>query len=673
MEQKLTYLADVLRMDPNLVPDIDKNFLTRDFVKTKRFSPVIYDKSQSMPERDHPDYEAWWIEQYRRCIMGYIVPNATRRGHSIWIPGRMYFYLNFWIIYALLDNGERKDKRNPKFTSLDYFKFMVIELMFMMKKDNMFPKSRQKGFSEYGASNIAYNFIFIPGSVNVIVAGQGDYAEKTMQNVIGGLEHLGDSEFYKQRKPNRSEYIKSSYTELYINEETGEKRTLYKGYGSEVYCITAKDNTQAVSRLSPFFILYEEIGKWKKGTLKETSEFVKPSLFAEGRKTGYQLFIGTGGDMEESVADVQQMAYNPASFGLLEFTNIWEETDIQVTGKVAAFVPSYEFEIIDEDGNSLIEESKKSIIDDWNSKNTKERYRAITQKPFFLSQMFMLTSGGFFGEDTLVAINEQKRKILLDPSLNISFNSRLEWVDSKDWSKGVNCIPDEDGEFIITQRPETDSHNKVYVNLYNAATDSYDKPESETSDSKGSCTIWKNVINMDHSGNHWVARVTERPTEEEGGSYKFYEDTIKLCMYYGEALNTIEYSNVLIFDYYKRKGFEFLLKERPSIVISQHVEDPKANQRYGIEQSFVPHALNMLRDRLKDNDFELIYKTFDLEILEAWGKFKRQKGYNCDITISCAFNIVSAVEDEEVSVYSSGDLEDEDYGGYTVDYNGNLN
>lgn len=63
-----------------------------------------------------------------------------RRQH---IPGRLYFYLNFWIIFAMFDNGERKDKRNPKFTSLDYF--MVIELMFYMKEDNMFPKSRQKG------------------------------------------------------------------------------------------------------------------------------------------------------------------------------------------------------------------------------------------------------------------------------------------------------------------------------------------------------------------------------------------------------------------------------------------------------------------------------------------------------------------------------------------------
>lgn len=673
MAQKLTYLEDILKSNPEWVPDFDKNCLTRDFVNTKRFSPVIYDKDEAMPDRDHPEYETWWEEQYRRCIMGYLVPNATKRGHTIWIPGRLYFYLNFWVIFAKLDDQDRKDKRNPKFTSLDYFKFMVLEMMFCFKKDGMFPKSRQKGFSEYGASNIAYNFIFLPGSVNVIVAGQGDYAEKTMQNVIGGLNNLGESEFYKRRKPDRNDYLKATYTEVWEDPETGEKRTLVKGYGSEVYCITALNNTQAVSRLSPFFVLYEEIGKWKQGTLKETSEFVRPSLKAEGVKTGYQMFIGTGGDMDESVADVQEMAYSPSSFDLLEFDNIWEENQIQVTGKVAAFVPSYEFEIIDEDGNSLIEESKQSILAEWAIKNSTERYRAMTQKPFYLSQMFMMTSGGFFGEEALMRLNDKKRQILIDKSLQIAFKARLEWKDSTDWGKGVECHPDEDGEFIIQQTPECDTKGIVWVNLYNAGTDSYDKDESNTSFSKGSCTIWKNVKDANHTGRHWVARITQRPSEEEGGAYKFYENTIKLCIYYGHCLNTIEYSNILIFDYYKRKGFEYLLKERPEMVISQRVQDAQASQRYGVEPSFVPHGLNMLRDEVKRDNFALIDKLFDIEIIEAFGKFKRVKGYNCDITISCALNIISAVEDEEVGVYSESEEEDDDFGGYKLDNNGNIN
>ena len=115
-EIKLTYLPDILEISRHLVPDLDKRCLTRDFRDTKRFSPVIYDEEEAMPEIDSPLYDTWWIEQYRRCIMGYIVPNATKRGHDIWIPGRMYFYLNFWVIFAKLDTADRKEVRPPKFT-----------------------------------------------------------------------------------------------------------------------------------------------------------------------------------------------------------------------------------------------------------------------------------------------------------------------------------------------------------------------------------------------------------------------------------------------------------------------------------------------------------------------------------------------------------------------------
>ena len=495
-----------------------------------------------------------------------------------------------------------------------------------------------------------------------------------MQNVITGLDNLGDSEFYKRRSPNRSEYIKALYKEDVFDEVTGEKRTLVKGYGSEVYCITAKDNTQAVSRLSPFFILYEEIGKWKKGTLKETSEFVRPSLRAEGVKTGYQLFIGTGGDMDESVADVQEMAYNPESFDLLEFDNIWEEQEIAATKKVCAFVPSYEFEIIDKDGNAMIEESKKSILELFDKKKPTEKYRAQTQRPFYLSQMFMVAGGGFLGETALMKINDKKRWILTHPEENIVFKADIDWIDPSDWQKGVILVPNEEGVFIIQQKPEYDGYGKVWVNLYGAATDSYDKDESNSSFSKGSCTIYKNTLDAKHTYNHWVARVTERPSESEGGSYKFYEDTIKLCFLYGECENLIEYSNVLIFDYYKRKHVEYLLQERPSMVISQFVENGKASQKYGIEQSFIPSALNIWRDHIKKDDYAVIDKTFDLEMLEAWAKFRRDKNYNCDITISCALNVASAVEREDMAVYSNGEEEDDDdFGGYTMSEDGYIN
>lgn len=665
-DNKLTYLGDILSIHPEWVPDYKNDFRTNDFIDTKRFSPVIFEPSEKMPERDNPEYDQWWIEQYRRCIKGYVVPKATKRGHDIWIPGRMYFYLNFWPIYGKLDGVGRKGIRPPKFISLDYFKFMALEVMFHESTDQAFGKARQKGFSEFIACNIAYNFTFIPGTVNVVVAGISDYSEHTMENVLRGLNDLSETEFYKRRKPDRSDFVRAMYTEKVeiLDQDgigTGSYATVTKGFGSEIYALTAKDNPQAVSRLSPFFIVYEEVGKWAKGLLLETMKFVKPSLYAEGFKTGYQVLIGTGGDIEESVADVQNIMYNPEKHGMKGYKNIFEEDTTITTGKVGCFIPGYLFEIIDEDGNSLIEESIKSIIEG------RKKEPDCTQKPLYLSEMFMVNSGGYFGKDIIDHLNARKRMILNHKELQVEQRGTLEWYDPLDWSKGVEWRPDENGAFIVIEHPDKDIGGKDFVNLYNGATDSYDKDESETSESKGSITIWKNFLNANHTYRFWVARLTQRPTEEEGGSPKFYENTIKLLIYYGSPQNLIEYSNVLIFDYYKRWGYEHLLKERPSLVISQYVNDPKANQRYGIEQSFIPHALKMLKEELRADDYALINRLYDVEMIEKFAQFRTTGKYNCDITISCALNIASATEDREVEVFSESEYENsnlDDYGGY---------
>lgn len=664
---KLTYIGDILSEHPSWIPDWDKDCRTNDFVNTKRFSPVIYNPSEAIPDRDNPEYDLWWHEQYRRCIKGFVVTNATKRGHSVWIPGRYYFYLNFWKIMAKLEGVDRKGFRNPRFTALDYFKAMSIEVMFYESVDQVYGKSRQKGFSEFIASNVAYNFTFIPYSINVIVAGMSGYAEHTFDNTVRGLNDMAMTEFYKHRSPDRGDFKKAMYTEKVEDVDEngfglGTFTTIVRGYGSEIYCITAKDNTQAVSRLTPFLIVYEETGKWKRGSLIETSKFVKPSIHAEGVKTGWQVFIGTGGDIEESVDDMQKLMYTPRDYGCKAYKNIFEEDATVTSGDVGCFIPGYYFEIIDEDGNNLIEESIADIL------KKRKDITDCTQKPIYLSEMFMITSGGYFGKDIIDKLNSRKRLILNHKELQIEQRGDLEWLDSKDWHKGVRWVANPDGIYIVVEHPKKDSYGNNYINLYNAATDSYDKSESQSSESKGSITIWKNALSANESFDFWVARLTQRPTEEEGGSPKFYENTLKLCMYYS-CKNLIEYSNVLIFDYYKRWNMQYVLKERPAIVIAQNVNDPKATQRYGIEHSFVPHALRMLKEKLKADDYSVIDKLFDLTIIERLIKFKVSSDYNCDITICLAFNIASSIEDRELEVYTESEDEEDEYFGGFIQYN----
>ena len=109
------------------------------------------------------------------------------------------------------------------------------------------------------------------------------------------------------------------------------------------------------------------------------------------------------------------------------------------------------------------------------------------------------------------------------------------------------------------------------------------------------------------------------------------------------------------------------------MVISQYVQDGKAAQRYGVEQSFIPHALNIWRDKMKQDDFAIIDKMFDIRQIEAFAKFKKSPKYNCDITIASALNVASALETQEFAAYSEGEeLEEDTYGGYVSENNQNI-
>ena len=161
------------------------------FIGTKRFSPVVY--QNDMPEEGTAAYRMWWREQYKRCLYGYKVPDAIEKGgdvfvdgvNAIWndkkdyvylpdygvyikdrtihIPGRLYWYLNFWPIYGLDRDTGVKSLIRPRFTDLDYEKALTLEAMFYNEKDDLDGKARQKGFSEWIAAICAHFFTFLPG------------------------------------------------------------------------------------------------------------------------------------------------------------------------------------------------------------------------------------------------------------------------------------------------------------------------------------------------------------------------------------------------------------------------------------------------------------------------------------------------------------------------------
>lgn len=680
------------------------------FVDTKRFSPVVY--SNDMPPKESPLYRKWWFEQARRCIHGYKVPDAVIPGggevfidgvNAIWtkdkrhvylkdygvwikdrtvhITGKHYWYLNFWSIYGY--NQERKVKGiiKPRFTDLDYEKAITLEKSLREGKDNLEAKARQKGYSEWISAVLGWFFTFVPGCQLLIVAGETKYSEHTMENTIRGLDLLADTEFYKHRAPNKvNEHVRASYVET-VKLPNGNKIQKVNGFQSNLYCLTAKDNPQVASRLSPLFTVFEEAGIWKEGMLIETAEYIRASQYAEGKKTGWSYYIATGGDMESSVIDVKKMFYNPKDFHLLSFKNIYEEND---GGDIAHFTPAQKFKLMDDDGNSLIKDSMITIDEERvNQKDASKRYRMITQQPVKPSEMFMMSGGGYFGENLILKLNERIQLLNNHRSMQVGFSGNWFWKDVTDKRKGVywSNEPDQYGIkwFWKLEDPYMEKDPKTGIayipdGLYKQGTDSYDKDSAPNSTSLGSSHVIKGFHKNSPGYGKFVSRLIGRPTEEMGGAMYFYDLVMRQNIAYNTK-NLIEYSNLRIFQVYEQYGMLDYLALRPDFVIANWVKLSKTQNRYGIDPNTKIYWLKALRDFLVDNNFAQVDNLFNEEQIRAFINFRYHPDYNCDETISSALCVVQ-LEEEKMKM-SSGDFSEEEnnikeYFMFTKDEYGNI-
>jgi len=659
---------DMFHWDPSEIPTTKK-----DYAKFLNDNNIIIDND-------------WWDKQHHRCINGFTVPNAIEPGgdafvdeedafwnetskerylpeydytippNSVYIPqydlliknrevhitGRHYFYLNFWPIYRLDKEKGIKDRLPPKFIDLDFFFARRIEMMFEQEKDDSEAKARQKGFSEkMGGMVLGYNFHFVRNSVSIVAGGVSDDADHTMENFTIGTQKLINTQFYKDRSKSESDYYRAKY------------------FGSEVRALSFKDNAQALSRFTPFMVIYEEVGKFKKDLVIQAKGFVDASLKAEGKKTGYAIYIGTGGDMEEGAADLENIHYDPAAYGNLVFRNKWDRDneEIRYTGH---FTPAWLFRIIDEDGNSLKEESVKDILRERAMKKGKDKYTHITQQALYASDAFLISSGGFFGEDVARMCNDRRAYLKTHKEANRVMTGILRWKKSlANWNAGVEFVEKEGGWFRLLQgEPIYDGNGIPYVHLYKVATDSYDQDEAFTSNSKGACWVKKGFLNAETSYNKYVGGFLDRPTMAEGGREVFYERTAMVTVFFGTQ-NLIEHSNLLIFDWYNRHGMSSLLKLKPEFALAKMVINSKTSNIYGIDPSTKPHWLRMQADYLKNE--ENINKCDFEELLEAWARFKYRPGvirYNCDITIATSLCTVMEDDEKEMMVYSASDKEE---------------
>lgn len=605
------------------------------FVDTERFSPVVTDGIPPYRKGSF-EYGFWWKQQRKRCLEGYTVDGVS-------ITGLHYFYLNFWKIKSLKnDKAVRKSYNHPRFLEIDYDFFWAVENARNAGKHLCVAKRRQVGYSEKAACVAAYEFLMFPKSQTVIVGGEKVYAEDTMLKCHSGIAQLKDTEFYKRKTGNLDESIARF-------KEKGDKE--YRGYMSELHCMTAKDNAQCMIGKTPSLVIFEEAGKFR--NLKDTFNYIRPALEVGGKAVGFALIFGTGGEMETGADQLMDIFYSPEAYGMMEFddehSEDWDPTD-ENRKKVGMFVPAWQFMIIDEDGNNLKEESLTSIIAKRENarlaKDHKTYFNSLTQFPIYTEECFLISEGNVFNS---AKINRRLAEVRKNKYLSaLPKKVLLSW--EKHEGKIIGVKVKEVGEdysgdcFLIYEEPERDGNGNIPHGLYKAGTDSYDRDEAVDSPSLGSISMIKGFFKASSTAKKFVARYTGRPETSD----EFYEKTALLCMYYGAALNLIEYSNLGIFKWYTNKHLDYLLKERPEVAYA-NVKNSKMQNRFGIDPQTKREWINQLNDYIEEH----VDSIDDAEMLTKLLKYKADKSYNCDITISAALAVVHMNDDENILVTSS--------------------
>ena len=450
-------------------------------------------------------------------------------------------------------------------------------------------KSRRKGYS-YKDGAICANVYNTVRKAQVIIGAFEKkflYPKGTMGMASDYLNFLNEHTGWAKSRDytDKVDHKKASYREnvngTYIE----------KGYQSEIFALTFKDNPDAARGKDGKLFLLEEAGAFP--NLKDSFNAIAPGLTAGAFITGQIIIFGTGGDMESGTVDYADMFYNPAAYRLLPFVNIWDENAENTT--CGFFHPvTWNMEgFYDEQGNSDIEGATEFELERRRQKMEAASSSTIVEKhmqeyPFSPSEAFLTVSTNNF---PVVELRNQLNKVRAEHLQTIK--GTPVFIERKDGR--IVAKPDLEGKLkpIYNYKVKQDDISGAVViyeypvdsppkGLYKIGFDPYSQDEGT---SLAAIYVYKSVHSGTYSKNIIVAEFVGRPQEADDVS-RIASQLADL--YNAEIMHENEVSHVK--NYFRRIKRLDQLAVQPDTVISKNVKASKVARVYGMH----------MNDQLKD-------------------------------------------------------------------------
>ena len=450
-------------------------------------------------------------------------------------------------------------------------------------------KSRRKGYS-YKNGAICANVYNTQRKAQVIIGAFEKkflYPQGTMGMASNYLNFLNTHTGWAKSRDetDKIDHKKSSY------KTTVNGITSIKGYESEIFALTFKDNPDAARGKDGKIFLLEEAGAFP--NLKDSFNAITPALGGGRFITGQIIIFGTGGDMESGTVDYADMFYNPTAYRLMPFMNIWDENAENTT--CGFFHPvTWNMEgFYDEQGNSDIEGATEFELDRRREKMEAASSSVIVEKhmqefPFSPSEAFLTVSTNNF---PVVELRNQLNKVRAE-HLQIVKGTAV-YLERKDGK--VIARPDLEGKLkpIYNYKVKQDDISGCTVvyeypvdnppkGLYKIGFDPYSQDEGT---SLAAIYVYKSIHSGTYSKNIIVAEFVGRPQEADDVSRIA---SLLADLYNAEIMHENEVSHVK--NYFRRVKRLDQLAIQPDAVISKNVKNSKVARVYGMH----------MNDQLKD-------------------------------------------------------------------------
>lgn len=625
----------------------------------------------------------YWEEQLKRCKEGYEVDGERITGHH-------YMYLNFCQIQIVQKvEGSKASKKYttfPDFWDGDYDYFWSLEIARNgILKENLerlklkvkphpdhlgggyhmiVGKSRRKGYS-YKNGAICANYYNTERKAQVIIGASEKkflYPKGTMGMTSDYLNFLNEHTGWRKSRDyvDKQDHKKASYKKKVNGTD------IEAGYQSEVFALSFKDNPDAARGKDGIVVLLEEAGAFP--NMKDSYAAIFPALTAGSYITGQIIIFGTGGDMESGTVDFADMFYDPETYQLMPFINIWDDDAENST--CGFFHPvTWNLEgFYDEQGNSDIEGATEFEMERRQKKLKSSSGSTAYQKhiqefPFKPSEAFLTVSTNDF---PIVELRNQLNKVIREKLMLIKGTPVELGRDSK--SGKIVATPDLNHKLrpivhykvkesdltgcpIIYEFP-----NNPPRGLFKIGYDPY-RQDQTTGPSLAAIYVYKTVQKGDFTKNQIVASYVGRPQTT---------DTVnRTAEMLAELYNAeIMYENEVpdVKKYFEKKKKLHLLAAQPDGVINKNIKNSKVARIYGC------HMNEKLKDAgakyikqwlLTERDFDehgtallnLDY-IYDIGLLEELILYNK-KG-NFDRVMALMQLMFQIEEDEEGKVYEKG-------------------